>query len=384
MANSVDVVLLRKRRRARQRIIKLLLFLIFAGFAILIYVRRDVWFPKLEGIGTRYQNITQNEDVADDAFSLSISGGVNYSADFINKDLFILCDKYLYIYGSDGKLKDSRQHAYSNAAMKIAGSRALLYSVNGTNFRVDSLSKMLYEVTTEQPIWFGVLADDGKTAIVTESETFACRLCIYDNSGKLMYTRECVDRLSDVSFFGNGCIFSTIGASEGDLETTLQYITFDSDSVQWNTTPLPTLCMDMYALNDGGVFVIGDTKAAYYSSTGALLGSYDYNADLIDYTFSDEKGAVLLKNEQRRQSILLLFSDRSAAPVSVSLDTIAKNVVIDGETVYLLDNGRIRSYAFSGEEMNSTSVKDAYDRILKQGKYFYLLGYDTINRMEID
>ena len=168
------------------------------------------------------------------------------------------------------------------------------------------------------------------------------------------------------------------------METTLQYITFDSDNVQWNTTPLPTLCMDMYALNDGGVFVIGDTKAAYYSSTGALLGSYDYNADLIDYTFSDEKGAVLLKNEQRRQSILLLFSDRSAAPVSVSLDTIAKNVIIDGETVYLLDNGRIRSYAFSGEEMNSTSVKDAYDRILKQGKYFYLLGYDTINRMEID
>lgn len=384
MANTVDVVLLRKRRRARQRIIKLLLFLIFAGFAVLIYVRRDVWFPKLEGIGTRYQNITQNEDVTDDAFSLSISGGVNYSADLINKDLFILCDKYLYIYGSDGKLRDSRQHAYSNAAMKIAGSRALLYSVNGTNFRVDSLSKMLYEVTTEQPIWFGVLGDDGKTAIVTGSETFACRLCIYDNSGKLMYTRECVDRLSDVSFYGNGCIFSTIGASEGELETNLQYITFDSNDLQWDTAPLPTLCMDIYALNDGGVFVIGDTKAAYYSSTGALLGSYDYNADLTDYTFSDEKGAVLLKNEQRRQSILLLFSDRSAAPVSVSLDTIAKNVVIDGETVYLLDNGQIHSYAFSGEEMSSTPVKDAYDRILKQGRYFYLLGYDTINRMKIN
>ena len=243
---------------------------------------------------------------------------------------------------------------------------------------------MLYEVTTEQPIWFGVLGDDGKTAIVTGSETFACRLCIYDNSGKLMYTRECVDRLSDVSFYGNGCIFSTIGASEGELDTNLQYITFDSDDLQWDTAPLPTLCMDIYALNDGGVFVIGDTKAAYYSSTGALLGSYDYNADLTDYTFSDEKGAVLLKNEQRRQSILLLFSDQSAAPVSISLDSIAKNVVIDGETVYLLDNGQIHSYAFSGEEMSSTPVEDAYDRILKQGRYFYLLGYDTINRMEIN
>ena len=43
--------------------------------------------------------------------------------DLVN-NLFILCDKYLYIYGTDGKLKDSRQHAYSNGVMKVRNKRA--------------------------------------------------------------------------------------------------------------------------------------------------------------------------------------------------------------------------------------------------------------------
>ncbi len=383
MANNVDVVLLRKRLKRRRRIAKLLIFLLVAGICVFIYAKRDVWFPKLEGIGSRYQNVTQNADAeADGEFELSVSGGVDYQADFINNNLFILCDKYLYIYGVDGKLKDSRQHAYSNAVMKVNGKRAITYSSGGTHFRIDSPSKMLYEQTLEQPILFSVLSDEGYAAVVTDSETYACCLSVYDAAGKLLYTRECVERLSDVSFSGNGCIFSTISAADGELITTLQYITFDSNEVQWETAPLSTLCMEVYTLADGGAFVIGDTKAAYYSSTGALVGTYDYNANLVDYTFSNGKAAILLKNEERRQSVLLLFSDKSSAPAALSFDSIAKSVVINENTAYLLGNGYIRSFSFGGEELSSIEVQDAYEHILKYGKYFYLLGYDKIHRTD--
>ena len=381
MSKNVDVVVLRRRLKRRRRMLKLLMFLVVLGVALLVYSKRDTWFPKLQGIGSRYQNITRNEE-SNGTFELAVSGGVEYFADFVQSDLFILCDKYLYIYSADGTLLDSRQHAYSNAAMKTSGSRVLLYSINGTNFRVDSRNKEQYELTTDQPIWFGVISEDGRVAIVTESETYACRLTVYDTNGKVIYTRECVERLSDVSFSGDGCIFSTIGASGGELITTLQCISFDENDVKWTTAPLPTLCLQVFAMQDGGAFVIGDTKAAYYTSTGALAGSYDYNAEMTDFAFSEDKGAVLLKNEERRQSVLLLFSDRSAAPATVQLDSIARNVILDGETAYLLSGSSIRSFAFSGQEMKATSVTDAYDRILRYGKYFYLLGYDKIHRIE--
>lgn len=385
MANNVDVVLLRKRLRRRRRIAKLLIFLAVVGLCVFIYAKRDVWFPQLEGIGTRYQNnVTRNEEAADGEFELNVSGGVDYQADFIGNNLFILCDKYLYIYGSDGKLKDSRQHAYSNAVMKVNGNRALVYSSSGTSFRIDTLNKMNYEIALEQPILFGELSDMGYAAIVTESETYSCRLSVYDATGKLIYSRECVDRLSDVSFYGNGCIFSTISASEAELMTTLQYITFDSDDVQWETAPLSTLCMKVCALEDGSAFVIGDTKAAYYSSTGALAGSYDYNAGLLDYDFEDGKAAILLKNEERRQSVLMLFSDKAAAPETVSFNVMAKSVIIGDNTAHLLGGGKIRSFSFGGEELESVEITDAYERILRYGRYFYLLGYDTIHRVNAE
>lgn len=385
MANNVDVVLLRNRMKRRRRIVKVLIALFIVGICVLVYAKRDVWFPQLEGIGSRYQNVTRSDDAdTGGEFELSVSGGVEYTAEFINNNLFILCDKYLYIYTANGKLRDSRQHAYSNAVMKVNNSRALIYSSNGTSFRVDSPSKMLYEQTLDQPIWFGVLSEQGYAAIVTESETYACRLIIFDATGKLLYSRECVERLADVCFYGNGCIFSTISASGGELNTTLQYITFESKDPQWETSPFSTLCLDVCAMPDGGAFVIGDTKAAYYSSTGALVGSYDYNAELVDYAFSEGKAAVLLKNEQRRQSILLLFSDKSAAPVTVTFDSITKSVIIDGETVYLLGGGQIQSYSFAGDALHTVEVRDAYERILRYGKYFYLLGYDKIHRTGIN
>ncbi len=385
MANHVDIVLERKKRARRRRLFKFLICLGFIGLGVLIYQMRSLWFPKLEGIGSRYQNnVTQNEDaVAGGEFELNVSGGVDYTAGFISNNLLILCDKYLYIYNADGKQRDSRQHAYSNAVMKIAGNRALIYSHNGTNFRLDTPNSTVYETETELPIWFGVLSEDGLAAIVTESETYACRLNVFDQNGKLMYSRECVDRLSDVSFCGNGCIFSTVGATDGELLTKLTYITFDNDEVIWETEPLQTLCYELYAIPEGGAFVIGDDLAAYYSSTGALVGSYDYNATLTDYDFADGKAAILLQNEQRRQSTLLLFSDKSTAPETVSIDSTEKSVILYENEAYLLGAGQIRSYAFNGEETGSRTVKDAYDRILRYGKYFYLLGYDKINRVNI-
>jgi hypothetical protein len=364
-------------------LLKLLLLLLFVGICIIVYANRSIWFSKLEGIGSRYQNVTQNEDAEDGDFSLTISGGVDYYADFVNNSLFILCDKYLYVYGTDGKLKDSRQHAYSNAIMKSSGTRCLLYSSGGTSFRVDSVNKMLYEKTMEQTIWFAVLSDNGYAAVVTESQTYACRLNIFDTSGTLIYSRDCVERLADVSFYGDGCITATVGAENGELITVLQYIRFDESDPIWTTQSLPTLCLEVYAMADGSAFVIGDTKAAYYSSTGALLSTYDFTANIADYDVSDERGAVLLTNEDRRQSILLLFTDKSSSPVSVSFDSICRNVILDGETAYVLDSDGITGYAFSGQQMSEVSVTDTCDKILKNGRYFYLLGYDTINRINV-
>ncbi len=385
MANTVDIVQVRQRQKRRRRTFRLLIAAVIAAICIFVYVKRDVWFPQLEGIGSKYQNITQNENADTEGnYPLSVSGGVDYYTSFVNNNMFILCEMYIYIYGADATLNVSRQHAYSNAVMQTNDNRCLLYSCNGIKLRVDTANKMLYENTLEKPILFARIGENGYVAAVTESDTYACRLHIFDTAGKLIYSRDCVDRLLDVSLYEDGCIFATLGAENGDLTSTLQYVGFEGDQQEWTTAPLSTLCMNVFALNDGGAFVIGDTKAAYYSSTGALLGTYDYNGILTDYAFSDDRAAVLLKNEERRKSQLLLFSDLAAQPVEVAVDSISKSVTIDDEKAYLLNPQSIEGYAFSGEQLSKLSMMHSYEKLLKNGKYFYLLGYDKINRINMN
>ncbi|MBR6617864.1 MAG: hypothetical protein IKL00_08335 [Oscillospiraceae bacterium] len=382
MAENMDIVRLRQLRLRRKRLLKLLLGLLAVTACIIVYVKRDVWFPKLEGIGTKYQNITQNKNADTEGnYPLSVSGGVDYYTSFVGNHMFILCDMYLYIYSADGDQKDSRQHAYSNAVMQTSGSRCLLYSCNGTKFRVDTANKMLFENTLEQPILFARIGKNGYTAVVTESETYASRLCIFDANGKSVYNRDCVDRLVDVTLYDGGCVFATLGAENGEITTTLQSVTFNGDHVVWASSPMPTLCMNIYALSDGGAMVIGDSSCAYYSSTGALLYSYDYTGELLDYTYSDEKAAILVKNEEQRQSQLLLFYKIAAQPAQVSIPYIAKSVEIDDETAYILGIHSIDGYAFNGNQTSQLEMTDSYERIMKNGKYFYLLGYDKINRI---
>ncbi|MDE6004007.1 MAG: hypothetical protein K2G88_01290 [Oscillospiraceae bacterium] len=378
MAKTADVVLLRERRKRRRRLFRMLIILLVVLLGALIYASREKWFPKLEQIGSKHANLSAETD---GEFMLTVSGGVDYHAEFVDNDLFVLCDKYIYIYDMNGELLDNRQHAYSNAVMKTNDNKALLYSHNGTSFRVDSSKKMLFEQSLENSIWFGVLSDDGRIAIVTDSESYACCLYIYDITGNLIYTRNCLERLIDVSFQENGCVLATIGAENGEVVTVLKYVQFQDSDVQWTSEALPVLCWHVYSLKDGGAFVIGDTQTAYYNSTGDLINTYMYNGELIDCDFSNGQGAVLLKNESRRQSVLLLFSDSSAMPVTVYFDNICKNIKIQDNIVYLLDAGKIKSYSFTGTELNCFEISDVYEKILKNGKYFYLLGYDRIQRV---
>lgn len=380
MANYSDVLRAKKRRKRRKQLIAGLVILSAVLSAILIYSNREKIFYDIKQIGTKYSNLSVDTD---GTFLLTVSGGVDYHAEFVNNQLFVLCDKNLYLYNMSGELLDNRQHAYSNAIMKTNQKKALLYSFSGTHFRVDSPKKMIYENQTEQPILFAVLGENDYVAVVTESKTYACRLIVFDPAGKAIYTRDCVERLNDICFTENGCVFSTIGAENGKLVTVLQSVSFDNSGLQWTSEPLPTLCMQIYAMGNGDVFVIGDTRTAYYNQSGVMTATFEYTGTLLDYSFQGNQGAVLLKNEERRQSVLMLFPDKGSPPASVTFDHICKNVYLQDETVYLLDTGKIKGYAFSGTQLSELSVEDAYDKLLKNGKYFYLMGYDRIQRVDI-
>ncbi|MDO4156412.1 MAG: DUF5711 family protein [Oscillospiraceae bacterium] len=382
---SFDAVKHRKKQRTKNNLKKLLLFLLIAAFCGYLYLERDAWIPKLEGIGSRYEAITQNDGtLAEGNFPLSITRNAEYQAALVEDNLFILNASYLYLYSLHGDLKDTRQLAYSKPVMKSNENFALLYENGGTRFRVDRQSRNIYTKNMDNPIITGAVSPDGVVALVTESDLYSCVLQIFDKNGKKLYTRNCIERLSDIAFTADstGCVFTELSAADGDVITTMKRIEFDETDFVWESESLSTLSLNVSLTENDHTCVIGDTACAYYNEKGQLDSMYAYTGTLKSYAMEAGNAAILVWDEKKRETKLVLFEGSAAEPVEITVNGDAKAVQVYGDRVYMMNAETIIAYNFSGKAVATVNLDSSYDSFLKKDNYLFLLRYDKIDRVD--
>ena len=52
------------------------------------------------------------------------------------------------------------------------------------------------------------------------------------------------------------------------------------------------------------------------------------------------------------------------------------------DNVYIMTRVDIKAYNFNGKQLKSKGVSDTYNKFYKIGDYFFLLGYDRIDRLD--
>ncbi|MEE1396645.1 DUF5711 family protein [Ruminococcus sp.] len=387
MSYDSDDVIEKRRKRHRMRTLRnFAIFLLIAVFCGYLYVQRDMWVPKLEGIGSRYQSVTQNDGtLAEGNFPLTISGNAGYQAELVDDTLFLLHDAYLDLYSMHGDSRDSRQHAYQDAGMASSKKYAVIFERGGTSFRLDTKNKNIYTKTAEADIIFGTVSSNGSVALVTESDAYTCSIAVYDNTGKRIYQRDCVEYVTDIVFRNDnaGCCFTSVTAENGVLQTTVTSIQFNKKEAQWSSLPLETLEVKMgYNTAGDTLCVIGDTACAYYSSTGELLSSYTYSGKLVDYGLEDGSAALIVEDNEKRQTNLVLMYRSAESPKAVAIDDSAECVRVSGGDAVVMYSGDIISYDFDGNALATVSLGDSYTSFLKQDGYVFLLGYHKIDRVD--
>lgn len=380
-----DIALMRRRRKRRQKILKMISFLVIIAIGINLYVNRDRWIPKLEGIGTKYHSISQSKKSKSSGnFPLIISDGVNYSVGDIDKSFAILSDAYLHIYSVDGELVDTRQHAYNSAIIETVGKKAIVYEHGGNSFRVESKHKTVYEKEIAENILFARISNDGIVAIVSSSGTYVCMLTVYDASGKEIYRVQSIERIFDLSFTNDskGCITVTIDVDKGRMVSKVNKLSFNSGTTKWVSEQFDSFAIKSFYTSEGGVFIFGDTKCAYYDNNGQKISEYIYKDKLIGYDFDDGKVAMIFNNEQKRKNTLVTIKGPNADAIEISIDEQLKLVDVEGESVYVMTKVDMKTYNFNGKQTKSKDISDIYDRFYKMGDYFFLLGYDRIDRLD--
>ena len=382
---DVDIVILRRRRKRRRQMAKFIAFILLASIIFGLYVKRDVWFPKLEGIGSRFQSVkSSGGELSGENFPLNISGGIDYQVGNLNGYLAILSDAYIYIYTEDGELYEERQHAYANAMLQTSGKKALIYESGGNKFRIDNKRKNLYTKKMEQNIIFARISENGNVAVITTSDTYICKLTVFDDSGEEIYSRNCVERVIDLTFNedGTGCILATSDAADGEIISKIISVSFDSKKDKWTSDALNTMCLKTY-YDRNGILVLGDTKCAYYSNKGELLTSYDYPSSLIDWDYRDGKIAMLFENEIKRQNYFTTIDSEKREPNQNEFSNSSANCIrISGGQVLILSKEGIIKYDFNGGGEKNISSESADEKFILIDNYIFLLGYDRIDRIE--
>lgn len=92
--------------------------------------------------------------------------------------------------------------------------------------------------------------------------------------------------------------------------------------------------------------VVGNTACAYYSSAGEMQGTYNYNGTLVSADLENGKAALIIQDDQKRNTSLVLLDQSVSSPKVLSIDSTAEEVrVCDGDAI-VMSRGNITSYDF--------------------------------------
>ena len=387
--SAKDIYAMRKRKKRRKVLRQSAWMLLLAVLILVLYQRRDSWMPKLETIGMRHENHRQGGYGATEGeFPLYVNGSNGYQMGAAGENLIVLNDSYLQVYETDGNLLSVRQHTYGSAMLQTAGEYALVYEYGGTRFRLETAQKTHFEKTTADPIIFCRLSPNGLIAAVTSSETCACKLFVFNQKGQQIYERECVERLTDLTFHTDdaGCYAVTLEAADGGLQSVVHSYSFTQKTDLWTSEPLDMLAISVYNTIDGFAFVLGDTCSVFFDPLGKVKSTYVYPDELKYGYFADDLAVLLLSNDEKRTKSLVLLDGSAEAPVIQPYDREVKAVGVAKESrsvlVQLRNQFEIRSS--SGELTDTLSVPDGYNGFLQIGNDLFLRGYDRIDKMELE
>ena len=386
MYDADDIVDLKNRKRRRKRLRRFLTILLTAAVGTGLYLTRDSWYNKLRGIGEQYRTIVNSGELAEGNFPIEVSGGADYQLELTNKKVIVQSDTYVYYYDTDGKKLKRRQHTYTNTVLRAAGGRALLYEHNGNELSVEDEEQVYFTKTyANRLILFARISEQGYTAVVTTSDSYSCEIEVYDKRGKNIYKRQCIEKVSDLSFTeeSKGCVLSYISAENGQLVTNVQEISFSESGEHWTSPGLNTFGLDVYGFGKGA-FVLGMDACGYVDSNGQISSFYTYDGEFKAGASEDGRSAVVVNNDDRRKYIMALFKGGSSEALIIDLEEPSIDVIIYEELAYVLCQGKIKAYDFDGGLRSIANISESYTGFERSEDHIFLKGYNKIDRIDYE
>lgn len=322
---------------------------------------------------------------AGDGYPYSINGMGVSDVTVTNSDLVLVYDDSVKVLNSTAKEISSLNHSYDHPVVNANSGRILLYDEGGTQFRVQSKTRVLYEKETEYIILTGAIGKDGSVALVTRADGAESMLTVIDSHRDEVFAWKCSKEnivSCDVSDNGKNYAVSVIGVENGSVYSKV-YLFNKKETAPTAEFSYPDSAVSTVQFLSNETLMIMGGNVCEIINDGAVSQKIDVSVNTPFKLFiSDNNTAVLVlsKYSSTTSKIIKVYDKSGEELFSREIDGLVKSVATDGKYIGVLTDSSVQVYNRKGEVRSSAEVNTDAEKVLIASRNTYIYSLNSIEQ----
>ena len=372
-----DINKYREKKKRNKVKTRGLIFLLIAVVAVLVMVNWKTIISPFKDIGL---------NLGEGGFPVSLPGSTRYVLGEMGENFYLLTDTYLYTYNNEGAQIAEIQHGFQSPASSSGGKRMLVYDKNGNVFKMYSRSQEIFTGNVDDSIVFGKMGEDERCAVVTTSTRYSNYLYVFNSEGTQIFRWASPEDKIMCICFGDGdrSIYASVVSEHGG-ELTSSIIRFDisnSESEVWRTSIGNRITYSLEYCDDGIYAVTADGAFLLDEKTGEINARNTFTREIFGIPETDKIRTVIFRDPASNGETAVVYNGKFEPTASASINNVTA-FDVSGRMLYVLDGNKLRSYNSALEGISVYELDDEYSDFKIIGNYAYLLGYNTVCRVEL-
>ncbi len=355
--DEIEQIRRKKRRKVKTR--RILAFLIITTVVALltlltITLMGESNYAKLKNTVSVYMSAVSR-------FPVNYKYSTPIKVDKLGKGFAVLTEETLEMYAQNGEVFSEIMHGMTSPDIVSNETKTLLFGRGSRELVVTNHSFVLNKWQTEKTIIDADMSEDGKVAVLTDSERYTSELVVYDseNFRKMFTWYESKGFPISVNLTPNGNRAVSVTTRLEGEKMVSSVTVIDIDSAKEVTNFLVEALPINIIVGQNEIFFVGVDKMLKYNFNGDLLGEYSFsNIPLITVANDQGNNFALLFGDNNMSAInYVVVLDSSLNQLS-SIPNVGyvADVYIDRNGLHLLSLNTINEWSLSGKPNKITEI----------------------------
>lgn len=273
---------------------------------------------------------------------------------------FLISNSHLYAYSNSGKELINHPHGCENPILKVSRYGALVFDQDDSKISIITISGEEFFVDTKKTVKSAAISDTGNYAVVTESDSYASAVSVYNKKGENIYEwYSAKDTVNNVAISSNGkkIAVSTFNTSGGEFTSTINVLNFESATPEYTYKIENSLVYDISSAATD-YFTVASSNAMHFikwSNYKRNDYSNDYNL-LMLRTASHGTVAVWGRESNFSDNIITVFSKKGEKRFEFRFNGIISDIRLFGDHIYCMSDTDIYLLSESGKILRDASI----------------------------